>query len=183
MSFLTGIFGKVGIYLVLVVVGLIALAIVARNWSCRQHHERPDPVNGYTVDHVETGNRIEVEAGWRGHKMRSVVLHGIGTPTADPLAEQSRANLETLAGETIRAEILDGHEHGSGEIDAVVWGEHGAHCQIEQLRAGLAWVTDTKYAAWLKVEAEARKAKRGIWAKKKSGQSATQEDQSEEIEQ
>jgi endonuclease YncB( thermonuclease family) len=164
---MSALIGKAGLYLGLVAVCLIALAVVARNWSCRKH---PDPLpirhGPYQVKAVISGALIRVGAGVRDHKDRDVLLTGIAAPAiGEPLAEESRANLEQQAGDQIWVE-REGAVIKSHRIEGVIYGESGEHLQIAQLREGLARTTpagDT-IKAYRNAQAEAKKGHRGIWA-------------------
>lgn len=97
------------IYLILavVVICLICLAIIARNWSCRQPREprwkRQEVrrnTGTFSVVSVPSGASIEVAYGRRDRKTAVIALEGIQVPAE--LAGVSRTNLAKLAGGTIR---------------------------------------------------------------------------------
>ena len=123
----------------------------------------------------------------------TITLANVAAPTSPTLAEQSRANLERLAGKTIRIEHhgllratgetqstpgdacqrrLDNEEakataeapEARGPIVGTVYGEAGGCLQVEQLMAGMVKATDGASAEWRRVEATARKKKLGLWA-------------------
>jgi hypothetical protein len=96
----TWLLGKPTMILGLVVAGLIALAVISRNWSCKPvKPPRPPISQSFEVVDVPTGNQIIVKAGLLGKQIRTVTL-------ADIVAEGigSQANLERLASKSIRVE-------------------------------------------------------------------------------
>jgi hypothetical protein len=170
---------KTGMTLVCVTVIAVALAVVARNWSCREKREprppRPNKVESFTVVSVPSGNTIEVKAG----KKRTIIITlGLIAVPAE-CSEPSRANLAKMVGNTIEAEVprrrLRGTEDEPAESEPLearspftsphILGESGLCLQLEQLKAGLAmpntsdipdeWMAATKYA---------QDNKLGMWA-------------------
>jgi hypothetical protein len=91
--------------LVLVATSLIALAVVSRNWSCReQKPPRPPHSDTYEVVEVTTGASIIVATGLGGRKRATVALAFIQAPQTGPEAEASTASLAALVGGTCRVE-------------------------------------------------------------------------------
>ena len=90
-----------------VLVALVCLAIIARNWSCRKPRPprppRPNRVESFEVVSVPTGNSIEVKAGRKGTIL--ITLKGIGVPNIPGAVDAARANLEKIAGKRIEAEV------------------------------------------------------------------------------
>ena len=153
-------------YLVLVGMGfLLCLVLSHEGCSCRRHREpRPPRSWSFEVDSVENGATIIVKTGLRERRTAAVTLANIVAPAdGQPLAEQSRANLQRLAGERIRVEAARGGLSGKPLI-GVAHGVTGACLNLEQLRAGLARCEQSAPAEWQAAETEARKHKRGIWA-------------------
>jgi endonuclease YncB( thermonuclease family) len=170
---------KLGGTLALVVVGLIALAVVSRNWSCKPV-KPPKPPRSYTftVSSVPNGTTI-LAAGRRG-RTTTITLQDVFAPT-DDYAEASRANLERLTGKQIRVEcertgLFRGTEDessgDSGELEArgpvvgVCYGESGACLQISQLLDGYVKCLPTAPALWKAEQEKAKKAKVGMWGEK-----------------
>ena len=184
------------VWAALIVVGLIALAVISRNWSCRAAPKpRPPAFFDYTVDSVPNGATIIVKAGLLERRTATVSLIDVAAPPEGPLAEQSRANLERLAGKQIRvqverwrlrseeAEANGATDEAAGEVvdeeggsdgdklegwrdrTSIVYGSSGLLLNTEQIRLGYASNTGTR-KEWKAAEAEARKAKRGMWAEK-----------------
>lgn len=169
----------------LVAVCLIALAIVARNWSCKQHKEPRVHTNEYKVASVTSGVSLEVRIGIAGRLTKPLLLDGVIVPGNDMLAASSANNLEKLAGARVRVETpagifrLGNEEQGEqseqtfeGELveaptlHGKVFGERGCCLQIEQLRAGLAETLGKVPAEYAAAQKEAKKAKRGMWSTK-----------------
>jgi endonuclease YncB( thermonuclease family) len=152
-------------YLVLVGMGFVLCLLLSHEGcSCRRHREpRPPRSWSFEVDSVENGATIIVKTGLRERRTAAVTLADIVAPAdGQPLAEQSRANLQRLAGRTVRVEH-DGLLR-RGPMVGTVYGQSGAVLQEEQLRAGLARALDGAPAGWRGIEAEARGARRGLWA-------------------
>ena len=185
MSSLFGLRGMA--YAALVVVGLLALAVIARNWSCR--HERPPRVRTFTadVDSVPNGASIVIKTGWRQRRTAAVALVDLAAPSeGDSLADDSRTNLARLAGSRIRIESSRAMREGSPEpsecdsavdpegmaldlglsaldFQGVVYGESGENLCLAQLRAGLAR-NQGQRAEWIAAAKAAQEARQGIWA-------------------
>ena len=76
--------------------------------SCRDfccHHTprpRPEKWDQLTVTKAITGASLDCGGGRRGRREKSVNLAHIAAPADEPLAEQSRASLERLAGNFVR---------------------------------------------------------------------------------
>lgn len=158
MGFLSG--AKIYLFLAVLVICLICLAIISRQWSCRQHRPprppRPPHRETLSVVSVPTGASIVCKGRRRE---TTVTLADIGAPQEGaPLADESRASLERLAGKTITLEA------GRRSTDGTVYGESGINCNLEQLRLGFAWLQDvTVPAAWAAAQRDAKKNRRGIW--------------------
>jgi len=169
---------------VMVLIGLIAVAVISRNWSCRQSRPprppRPPRTATYAVAEVPNGATIVVKAGLLGRRTATVTLESISAPAeGDGMAEASRANLERLAGSTIRVETArNGLFRGESDEEAnaepieargplvgVVYGESGECLNLAQVRDGFATCLPDAPKEWKKQETEAKKARRGIWAK------------------
>lgn len=174
-------FGTRGMILAgLVAASLIALAVVSRNWSCRQHRPpRPPQSRQYVVDSVPNGGTLLVKTGLRERRTATVMLANIAAPPIDAAAgEAARANLERYAGKTIRVEFerrrllatADGEEEATavedrGPIVAVVYGESGCCLNLEQIMDGMAKCLPAAPKEWKREEATARKKKLGLWQK------------------
>ena len=164
----------------MVLVGLIALAIIARNWSCRKQAGPRVRTYSYAVASVPNGATIAIKTGLRQRRTGQVHIAGIAAPADGRFAEPSRANLQQLAGGRIRVEITRHGLFGDAETDEVsadevldargelvgtVYGESGADLGIGQLRAGCATALPDAEKDLLRAEKEAKVAKLGIWAK------------------
>lgn len=90
----------------LIVLSLFFLWGISRQWSCRAPRPpKPSAVRTYAVIRTTTGASFEVSSGLRDRKTATVIMDGIAAPTqGEPLFEESRANLERLAGSEIRVE-------------------------------------------------------------------------------
>lgn len=96
---------KPTIWLALVAVVAVSLAVVARNWSCRQPRPpRPPVVLDYDVASVDSGTSLTLRYGVRDRRMVSVTLEGIEVVAGRE--DAAKANLETLAGDRV------GVQHG-----------------------------------------------------------------------
>lgn len=183
MEFLTS---KAGVMLALAVVGLVALAVVARNWSCRQsfwdrreerkEERRQRSVTCRVLD-VLDGSRMLVAWGRRDKGQREVVLQGVEVP---PNASVSAAfHLEGLTvGESVRVEYEshrlfaagDGEaELESAEMEAtapivgIVYGDGNVCLNVEQIFAGLARCNADANEIMRAAEKTAKREKKGIW--------------------
>lgn len=177
---------KPTLILALVVVGLIAMAVIARNhWGCTPPPKPPivSKHGPYTVVSVDSGALIQVRAGLAGKRTKPIVLAEIAAPATGENANRSRENLATLAGasvwvETERQRILfratsgDPAEEAAsmaaemearGPLIGVVYGESGVCLNAAQVAQGWAVCEPDAPEEWQKLQAEAAKAKRGIW--------------------
>jgi len=173
---------KIGIMAAMVLIGLIAIAVISRNWSCRDRKREPRPPRCWrlAVESVPNGAAIVVKSGWKNHKTATVTLADISAPPlGDPLAEASRINLERFAGKQIRVEVQRGGlfragtdeslgeaatvESARGDLIGVVYGETGACLNIRQIVDGMAICLPSAPAGWKAEESAAQKAKRGVW--------------------
>jgi len=145
-----GLLSKPLTILVLIAVSLIALAVVSRNWSCKPvKPPRPPHSDTFSVVSVPTGASIEVQVRRRS---AVVALAHIAAPASGPAGEASRNALESLAGSTVRiewsrsgllrGEAPDATDDATEALEArppavgVVFGESGADCGLEQIKAG-----------------------------------------------
>lgn len=168
---------------------VVGMLLVSRGcgpggWGCRRT-PRPPRTWTFTVVSVESGNRFTVKAGLLKRKTATVILSGIAVPEDGTLADESRLNLERLAGQTVsvstvRGRLLAAEDaerdvlelEARGEMCGRVIGASGSDCALEQLRAGMAKVSgvllgdDAKEFA--DAEREAKTKKIGVWAKKKA---------------
>lgn len=103
----------------MVLVGLIALAIIARNWSCRKQAGPRVRTYSYAVASVPNGATIAIKTGLRQRRTGQVHIAGIAAPADGRFAEPSRANLQQLAGGRIRVEITRHGLFGDAETDEV----------------------------------------------------------------
>jgi endonuclease YncB( thermonuclease family) len=159
--------GFINLYILLGVLAIIAvaLAIVARNWSCRKEREPwRDPIQHlgpYKVRSVISGCAIEVEKGLRGHRTDTANLAHITIP--EKVKDESQDHLAKLTGDEIRLDVPNEHWLRREELRGVVFGEGGANLNLEQLRAGMAVCEADATADMKSAEKEAKKAKRGYW--------------------
>ena len=178
---ITGFFAayKGGITLFLVALIAISMAVVARNWSCREHKDpRPPKPVEYTVIKALNGASIECKRGkLRG---RVIYLQDVAAPMeGQDCFEESRDNLAKLAGDTIRVErerkriLLKGESQQTVEaearppIEGVVYGASNICLQEAQLTNGLVELTsDDVPDSWQAAEKFAQKKMLGIWATK-----------------
>lgn len=174
MGFLSLLTSKFTVTLVLIVVGLIALAVVARNWSCRK---RPDPRPYVVVGEVKRaigGNQFEMS--WRRRRNHIVTLEGVGVPAAgQPYSTESRESLERMIGgkqvtvtckrdrwwrDDVSEEELIGSLVEGQNLEGIVKAPEGWTVNEEQIRAGMAWCTGDQ---WKSAELQARAERRGLW--------------------
>jgi len=180
----------------LALVAAIALSIWGTTCQCRRILNPPEPrppkIFKITVSAVPTGASIEMKLGPLGRRNTVIMLDGISAPISGSLAEQSRANLERMAGKLCRVET---ERHGlfkSAEFDenkeaiapeepplleadaaaeiyglkpivGVVFGESGLCLNTEQLAAGMAKLLPDGPKEWKTFEAKAQKQKLGVW--------------------
>ena len=130
----------------------------------------PSPTTTDTVRVTEVidGDTIIIEGGYH------VRYIGIDTPEIYPQVEAFgleawQANRELVEGKTVRLERDVSETDKYGRLLRYVWVD-GTMVNAELVRRGLAeakaYPPDTKYRSYLEqVEAEARRAGRGMWAK------------------
>jgi hypothetical protein len=74
-----------------------------RDFACSRHREpKPTKWAEYTVTSALTGTSLEARIGARGRRTKSINLAYVAAPSNEPLAEESRASLERLAGNFVR---------------------------------------------------------------------------------
>jgi endonuclease YncB( thermonuclease family) len=162
-----------------------------RDFMCRRQRDpRPPHVTTESVVSVTNGVTLSCKAGLRGRRTHTVTLIDVAAPeSGSVLAEQSRANLEKIAGKTIRVETnrtgifrseaqpsLPQQEEEStmtveaseevealGPVTGVVYGETGSCLQVEQLYAGMVKCLPSASKEWKRVEATAKRQKLGVW--------------------
>lgn len=180
-----------GYKLVLVAVIAVAVAVIARNWSCREERERRPLIDRSITMHgrctaVLSGNRIEVEV----ERRRLLGEIEEGTPD-DPLSPEAFAELQaslrgprefrlsgisvedsaTLHGEaavSLLSRLVFGKPvsidlDSRRDTEGVVWADNGACCQVELLGAGLAKLSGVYPPEWAVAEKLAKKNELGIW--------------------
>jgi len=132
---LSTLIGKAGITLALVTVCLVALAIVARNWSCRKPREPRPPriitAGPYDVVDSPTGASLVVAAGRRG-RTRTIILAGVAVPASGAFAQVSADHLRGMAGGSITVQYeRHGLLRGEAPGDFLAWfEEHAPGCEI-----------------------------------------------------
>lgn len=89
---------------IIAAVCILGLAIIMRNIRKILEPPRPPHSASYVVASVPNGASIIVNGGLRGRRVFRITLADIAAPVDGALAEQSRANLEHLAGSHIRVE-------------------------------------------------------------------------------
>jgi endonuclease YncB( thermonuclease family) len=155
-------------YIVFAVLIIVCWQLLTSQCNCRRArpffnrtHERTDE-----VAKVISGREFTVPAGLAGRRERHIFLEGIAVPLpGEPWAEESQAALDRmLCGRTVRTKITDGKRLGSEALTGVVTTPEGTVANLEQVRAGLAWVVGTEYPDWKAAEVVAKKARRGIWS-------------------
>jgi endonuclease YncB( thermonuclease family) len=174
------------IYAGLAVVFMVALSIVARNWSCRKswidraadrREERAQRAVTCKVIQVIDGARLVVAWGRRDRLEREVVLQGVEVPAS--VADESRANLERMtAGGSVtvhyeshrlfaasesEATIREAEMDATAPIVGLVYGDGNRCLNIDQLFAGLAKCGTDANDVMKAAEKAARKSKVGIW--------------------
>lgn len=132
--------------------------------SLVQGKPAPEPVTQVKIEHVRSGDRVKLDSG------EKLAYAGIRTPVeGEPLfAESTRRNVELVEGKSVRLRYDEERaDHKQRDLAYVF---NGADFINERLvREGLAYVRLTngsgRYAErLLAAMAEARKAKRGLWA-------------------
>jgi endonuclease YncB( thermonuclease family) len=111
---------------------------------------------------VQDGDTLTVLTAGRRVKVR---LAGIDAPERDqPFGDQSRQNLSRMAlNRTVSVAVqkIDDYGRTIGIVTVA-----GFNVEAEQVRRGLAWVYRqySHDSQWLALEAEAKSARRGLWA-------------------
>ena len=169
---------KTGIWLAAIVIIAVALAIVSRNWSCKKTRPpRPPRIRSseYAVIKITSGSTILVKDRRRE---KTLILDGIIPPADETLNAASKANLVKLAGTTVRCEwegglFRDAESEAEEEsleaatLHGTVFGDLGVCLQIAQLRAGMCETLGKVTEEFIAAQAEAKKAKLGLWKDKK----------------
>jgi endonuclease YncB( thermonuclease family) len=160
-TLLSLVFSKAGFYAALVLAIFIAGVVLCWKWDHR--HEGRTFSEVVSVASVANGATIEAKAGLLGRATRPVFIAGIAAPGLnDPLGAESRDNLASLAGATIRVESETRGILGQPLVGQV-FGDAGADLGIAQLRAGLAKCESQATRDQVAAQKEAQKAGRGLW--------------------
>jgi hypothetical protein len=179
MSFL---FGKLGMVLICVTIIAIALAVVARNWSCReQRHREPKVITAgpYKVLSVDTGASITVAAGRKDKRTNTVQLQYVQAPATGKWFQLSIDHLKEIAGESVTVQyekhgLFRGTEEESkeevearGPMVGIVFGHSGIDLNLDQINNGYADCTEDAPKLYRTARNQAKKSKAGIWSKGK----------------
>lgn len=160
---------------------LVSLAVVSRNWSCRErrhgpfHERRIETYGPWEVLGVESGNLLVCRHGRHDRRTTRVTLLGIDCSATEPLATQATQKLQELVASgpvTIRAPENAGPDGWARELCGTVEASGGACLQTEMIRSGVAMIDPLTLAAepeaipkaWIEAERDAKKHKRGVWA-------------------
>lgn len=144
-----------------------AVIVVAIKRGCDGPPAPHTEVDGpYDVVSVESGASLTYTTGRRDRQRErnktALVLWGIAAPAeGQPGCDASRAALATSAGATITIQ-REGRRRNATEKE--VYGQSGQCLQVEQLRAGWAWCAGDAPKEWERLQQEARKARKGVWA-------------------
>ena len=170
----------------LVLVAVIAVSVAVCFRACKPPRPPRVVTRQYTVAAVPNGASLTVVTGLLGRKTATVTLQHVAAPAEGDFAEPSRANLERLAGKTIRVEGERGRllgealdqdseeqpgEPDSGTLEAhgvtlgIVYGESGTLLNLVQVADGWATCQPGAPKEYLTAEAKAKKAKLGMWGK------------------
>jgi hypothetical protein len=168
--------GKSTFVLAILAVIAVSLAVVARNWSCRQSRweERAERRKTQSFDSIldfPTGASIMVGLGRGDRRSLCVYLDYVHAPAkGEPLHEESKTHLSQIVGAHFLVEVseqADGKPLRPGDIIGRVFGETSADAAIEQLRAGLVVCDADAPSKYRAVEKAAKQAKLGLWAGRK----------------
>lgn len=172
-----------------VLVALICLAIISRNWSCREHRERDGIFNRikrektygpYAVARVLNSTEIVCQYG-RETKRREpkkellVYLEGIEGQTYGEIGVNAAEALRNAVGESITIHCPVDRKHDF-KMEGFVYDASGQCLQEVMLAGGWCkikqqWAKDEPGGpsqAWLAAQEDAKKNKRGVWATVKS---------------
>jgi hypothetical protein len=150
-----------------------------RDFAChRTRPVRPEKWEEYTITKAATGVSLESPLGIHGRRTKIITLSNIAAPSDGPLAEESRASLERLAGGSIRTEHQgifrsDKSKDDKDEVEplesrmlvCVVYSMSGQCLNTEQVRLGMAKLTSDAPKDWKEFENEAKKNRLGVWKK------------------
>lgn len=172
--------GAVGIYgvLILCVVALVALAIISRNWSCRQPKPpRIDNLGPFKVARVD-GLNIVTEAGLGGRRERVIRPEHLLPPTDAEWLRVASDHVAAWVGSEVTVQrerrrifsaaepaLKDNEPEAFGPIVGVVFGQSGINVNLELLRGGYADCDDGAPKEWQAARDAARKKRTGIWSK------------------
>ena len=159
-------FGIGTIKIALIAACLIAVAVTVvalKRWWEGPKPPVVDRLGPYTVVECPSGASVAYSVGRRERKRITAQLAGIAAPApSERLYGESKAALASAAGSQIWIEV-EGKRRKATQL--AVFGESGQELQVSQLAAGLAWLTDDAPPDdWKAAQAEAKKAKRGVWA-------------------
>jgi endonuclease YncB( thermonuclease family) len=134
----------------------LALLVVLAAAGCRQPVEFTGQVTG-----VSDGDTLTIMRDGRPERVR---IAGVDAPEGrQPYGRRSRQHLAELAFGRVATVTVQGRDRYGRTLGRVV--VDGADVGLEQVRAGFAWhyVEYSKDPALARAEAEARRARRGLW--------------------
>lgn len=152
--------------LALVAVIAVSVAVVSRNWKPQPKPEI-ERLGPYEIVAVDTGVVLTVKVTrW---KTQTVVLDNIACPLpGEPFGKESNDSLTRISGGMggkIWIEEAKGRRFTRPELCGEVFSEGDTNLNLAQLRAGWAVAHLDAPKAYHAAEKEARKTKRGMWAK------------------
>lgn len=156
----------------IVLICLVCLAIISRNWSCRETRPprppRPPQYATYRVIEVVNGATLRIAVGKRSRRVHTLQLMGIAAPAEGAWGfAESRDHLRQIAGTQVRIQIPSRIDEEPPKpertVVTIAWGESGACLNLEQVRAGWAKTTSEAPAQWVEAERAARSERLGIW--------------------
>jgi len=185
---LAGLWAKLGIAAVVAMVCLISLAIIARNWSCRERRPPRDPklvtLGPCKVLSVDGGASLVIDDSRRSRKKgdpqgRTVILDFVSVPDDPEWAKVARNHLAGIAGQEVIVQYakvrrfmlgsetreVDQEVEGRGPIIGVVLGESGIQCNMAQVESGYCDTTADAPGEYQSAKKKAALAKIGIWSK------------------
>jgi hypothetical protein len=181
-TFFSAFIGKAGLYLAMVMICLIAMAVIARNWSCREsRHRDPKVVTAgpYKILSVDTGASITVAAGRKDKRTNTIQLQYVQAPATGKWFQLSIDHLKEIAGESVTVQyekhgLFRGTaEESKEEVEArgpmvgIVFGHSGIELNLDQVNNGYADCTEDAPKLYRTARNQAKKLKTGIWSKQK----------------
>lgn len=173
--------GKLGLYVGAILLALLCLWGISRNWNCRKSPEPRTHTDTYVVTNVTAANRFTVRDGRRTREVTIQYIVDSGLPdglkmTSSLLPIDKECHItvhgrrrilgsaqDSLPQQDEQTEVTAEAPEARGPIIGVVRSQSGADVGWELIQAGWASASIDAPASYKTAEKAAKKSRLGIW--------------------